>query len=436
MKRKAVSCLLVLAALITMTPTIPTLAAGNPDNTIPTTQDITTACSQTSMVNYEQASSFTVTIPKNIVLNSDKRAAYQVKVKGDVAGNEKITVVPDTEVKLTDSNRKDPITGTITQDKTEFSSAEISGGTDGAVTNGNIDATGLTSGDWSGNFEFAIDIGSYGTDINNLSYSDYQTYGIEETSNVVIPTYVTDVKGVKHKVTGVGTSDTKPSLIETIVLPDSVTIIGAESFYKWSKLKNIAIPDQVNTIENLAFYDCTSLTNITVPNQVSTIGKQAFSYCTSLTNITLPDQLSDIESQAFYNCTSLTNITIPDQVSVIESGIFRDCYKLESVTLPKNLTKIKNYAFYNCKSLTNITIPDQVSVINGFAFSYCTSLTNVTLPDQVSIIDLGAFSKCTSLSTVTYKGVSYNSKQALLAVLKSNNVTVDGNPFVGTGLKD
>ena len=43
MKRKAVSCLLVLAAIMTMTPTIPTLAAENPDNT---TQEATTVDSQ------------------------------------------------------------------------------------------------------------------------------------------------------------------------------------------------------------------------------------------------------------------------------------------------------------------------------------------------------------------------------------------------------
>ena len=51
MKRKAVSCLLVLAAIMTMTPTIPTLAAENPDNT---TQETTTTGTQGATITYEQ----------------------------------------------------------------------------------------------------------------------------------------------------------------------------------------------------------------------------------------------------------------------------------------------------------------------------------------------------------------------------------------------
>ena len=125
MKRKAVSCLLVLAAIMTMTPTIPTLAAENPDNTTQSTQTTTEAGTQNSVVKYDQASAFTVTIPKSIALSSSKSAEYTVKVQGDVIGNEIITVTPDESVILSDSNGKDPVTGDITQEKTEFSSTEV-----------------------------------------------------------------------------------------------------------------------------------------------------------------------------------------------------------------------------------------------------------------------------------------------------------------------
>lgn len=124
MKRKAVSCLLVLSAIMTMTPTIPTMAAENPDNTTQSTQTTTEAGTQNSVVKYDQASAFTVTIPKSIALSSSKSAEYTVKVQGDVIGNEIITVTPDESVILSDSNGKDPVTGDITQEKTEFSSTE------------------------------------------------------------------------------------------------------------------------------------------------------------------------------------------------------------------------------------------------------------------------------------------------------------------------
>ena len=125
MKRKAVSCLLVLAALITMTPIVPTLAAENPDNETQLTQTTTESGTQNSVVKYDQASAFTVTIPKSIALSSSKSAEYTVKVKGDIIGTEIITVTPDSSVILNDANGKDSVTGSINQEKTEFSSEEL-----------------------------------------------------------------------------------------------------------------------------------------------------------------------------------------------------------------------------------------------------------------------------------------------------------------------
>ena len=366
MKRKAVSCLLVLAAIMTMTPTIPTLAAENPDNTI---QEATTTGTQGATITYQQDSAFTVTIPKTITLGQNKSATYGVKVKGDISGNETVTVTPDATVQLTDSNGKAAVTGTITQDITEFAADQVNL-PDGGSTTGNIVANELTSGDWSGNFEFAVGIESYGSNLNGFNLADYQTYGIEETVNVVIPTYVTDTKGVKHKITGMRFSGPVynpigSSIIETIVLPDSVTTIGNGSFCHWTSLKNITIPDSVTSI-----------------------GGSAFS-----------------------GCSSLTNITIPDQV-----------------------TELCSYTFSDCTSLTNITIPNSVQKINNSVFSNCTSLTTVTLPDQVSNILSDSFSNCTSLTTITYKGVSYTSRSALETALKNNNVTIDSSVFKSTGL--
>ena len=111
MKRKAVSCLLVLAAIMTMTPTIPAMAAENPDNT---TQEATTTGTQGATVIYQQDSAFTVTIPKTITLGQNKSATYNVKVKGDISGNETVTVTPDATMQLTDSNGKAAVTGIIT----------------------------------------------------------------------------------------------------------------------------------------------------------------------------------------------------------------------------------------------------------------------------------------------------------------------------------
>ena len=263
MKRKAVSCLLVLAAIMTMTPTIPTMAAENPDNTTQSTQTTTEAGTQNSVVKYDQASAFTVTIPKSIALSSSKSAEYTVKVQGDVIGNEIITVTPDESVILSDSNGKDPVTGDITQEKTEFSSTEVnarSGG--GSTATGSILANNLTSGDWSGNFKFVIRTNQIGNG-TAITSENLSTYGIKTVGDVVIPEYVTDDDNTRHAVTGIGDYAFRDcNEMTSVTIADSVTEIGTGAFVKCSKLSRVSVPNSVRSIGNSAFDGCISLSSI------------------------------------------------------------------------------------------------------------------------------------------------------------------------------
>ena len=263
MKRKAVSCLLVLAALVTMTPTIPTMAAENPDNTTQSMQTTTETGTQNSVVKYDQASAFTVTIPKSIALSSSKSAEYTVKVHGDVIGNEIITVTPDASVILSDSNGKDPVTGDISQEKTEFSSTEVnarSGG--GGTATGSILANNLTSGDWSGNFKFVIGTNQIGNGIA-ITSENLAAYGIEITGDVVIPEYVTDDDNTRHTVTSIGDYAFRDcNEMTSVAIADSVTEIGTGAFVNCSKLSKAAVPNSVRSIGNSAFDGCTSLSSI------------------------------------------------------------------------------------------------------------------------------------------------------------------------------
>ena len=367
MKRKAVSCLLILAAVMTLTPTIPTMAAENPDNT---TQEATTTGNHGATITYEQDSAFTVTIPKTIILGQNKSATYDVKVKGDISGNETVTVTPDATLQLTDSNGKAAVTGTITQDVTEFAADQVNL-PDGGSTTGNIVANELTSGDWSGNFEFAININNktqevIGEDIA-LTSENRVAYGIATTGDVEIHEYVTGSDGIKHKVTS--------------------------------------------------------------------IGNGAFSNCSSLTSITIPDSVTSIGIGAFEDCTGLTSITIPDSVISIESNTFRDCSDLTSITLPNSVTNIGGAAFSGCSALTSITLPDSVTSIGVTAFENCTGLTSITIPDSVISIGNYTFYNCTNLASITYKSQTYTNKSALTTALKNNNVTVETKAFNNTKLQ-
>ena len=262
MKRKAVSCLLVLAAIMTMTPTIPTMAAENPDNTTQSTQTTTEAGTQNSVVKYDQASAFTVTIPKSIALSSSKSAEYTVKVQGDVIGNEIITVTPDESVILSDSNGKDHVTGDITQEKTEFSSTEVNARSGGGTATGSILANNLTSGDWSGNFKFVIRTNQIGNG-TAITSENLATYGIKTVGDVVIPEYVTDDDNTRHTVTSIGDYAFRDcNEMTSVAIADSVTEIGTGAFVNCSKLSKAAVPNSVRSIGNSAFDGCTSLSSI------------------------------------------------------------------------------------------------------------------------------------------------------------------------------
>ena len=192
----------------------------------------------------------------------------------------------------------------------------------------------------------------------------------------------------------------KNSNITSIVIPDSVTLIGNSAFYYCDRLTSVVIGDGVTSIGSNAFYECESLTNVVIGDNVTSIGYGAFVYCRSLTSIEIPDSVTSIGESAFYYCDGLTSIVIPDGVTSIGDYAFYNCDSLTSIVIPDSVTSIGNYAFYNCDNLTSIEIPDSVTSIGDYAFAYCDSLTSIEIPDSVTSIGDYAFSSCNSLTSI------------------------------------
>ena len=97
------------------------------------------------------ASEFEVVIPKTVILDGEsKTGAYTVDVNGDIAGDQAVTVTPDTSFAMKQEG-KDDVTATVTQDKTSWAYNEMD--TDAT---GEISAQDLTAGSWNGTFNFAI----------------------------------------------------------------------------------------------------------------------------------------------------------------------------------------------------------------------------------------------------------------------------------------
>lgn len=126
------------------------------------------------------------------------------------------------------------------------------------------------------------------------------------------------VEGEDYKITAINSSfatlEMSPSLslVTKIVIPEGITdITGA--FSGLSALEEVILPESLTSIGASAFEGCTSLASITYSSVLTNIGNSAFSNCTSLTNITIPstiNSISKIENSAFEGCTNLTTVTI------------------------------------------------------------------------------------------------------------------------------
>ena len=377
MKRKAVSCLLVLAAIMTMTPTIPTMAAENPDNTTQSMQTTTETGTQNSVVKYDQASAFTVTIPKSIALSSSKSAEYTVKVHGDVIGNEIITVNPDASVILSDSNGKDPVTGDISQEKTEFSSTEVNARSGGGTATGSILANNLTSGDWSGNFKFVIGTNQIGNGIA-ITSENLAAYGIEITGDVVIPEYVTDDDNTRH----------------------AVTSIGDYAFRDCNEMTSVAIADSVTEIRTGAFVNCSKLSKAAVPNSVRSIGNSAFDGCTSLSSISYNGNE--------YDLSNIVPAFVENGVSV-GSHVFEHSYSAQVYTWSENNSTCT--ATKTCSECHDV-VTETADVSTKTTDATCTNEGLNTYTATFKNSDFETQTKTSKISAKGHKSVSANNAVA------------------------
>ena len=183
----------------------------------------------------------------------------------------------------------------------------------------------------------------------------------------------------------------------------------------------LVLPENYNSeqyeIYQYAFYD-NSITSIIIPDSVAIIGEYAFNDCSSLTSVVFGEniQLASIGDFAFSGCGILMRIVIPDSVTSIGESAFRGCSSLTCVVFGENsqLTSIGNSVFIHCSSLTSIEIPDSVTSIGDFVFQRCSSLTNIEIPNSVTSIGKGAFSFC-------YKLVEVINKSSLSITAGSSN---------------
>lgn len=230
----------------------------------------------------------------------------------------------------------------------------------------------------------------------NLNHSTKQAEVVEGvlrgyTGDIVIPENIY-YNGTDYSVTAIAPTAFYQSSLTSIVIPNSITSIGAGAFYDCSGLTSVTIPNSVTSIGAGAFRGCSGLTTVIMSDKVSSIPERAFSYCEKLSSINIPNAIISIGNNAFEQCRSLTSISFPSSLNSIGEGAFNYC-GLSELDLPNSITSIGSHAFSN-SSLTRVTISSGLNSIPDYAFSTCIELSSVSIPEGVKSIGINAFYQC------------------------------------------
>ena len=224
-----------------------------------------------------------------------------------------------------------------------------------------------------------------------------------------------------------------------VIVPEGVTKIGFQTFYKNKSITTVTLPQGLITIDGYAFGGNTAITEITFPDSLKEIGQHAFIGCTGLKDVMIPasvEKLGEWHADVFPGCDNLVSIEVdpgnkkyksidgvlysktvrsvqfcpkgktgivelPASVTTINAQAFYGCEFITEVSVPDHIKKIGYCSFYNCKMLKKINLPDKLEIIFESAFEGCASLQNVRFPALLTTIERKAFLGCNSLKEVS-----------------------------------
>lgn len=397
------------------------------------TQQITPGNTGNTNVKATVDSEAVVWLPTNITISGtpDENNQYTgegaVIVEGDIAGNEIITVTPDSSISLQQPG-KDDIAAQVTQEKTSFTYDDIQN-SNSAVTS--ISTNTLSAGEWNSVLHYNVTL-----DENPLpsGYTTLYEYDLSATdADDVKAYYMVPNKNTEPIKVEKDTNSSLSSITSSIKsLFSPITAYGAEGEnnfveyngirYELSDEDTLVISGQGNMKENIQAdlidyagiykavkekFNVNYYSNFEYPTEV-----EGEIYVYFPTNSLKPSWITQLIDGVTYCTSNIAGLKghqdSPelDELSKNIENYINELYSEYVVATPKNvvildgITNISDKAFYECKSLTNITIADSVTIIGSYAFSGCENLTEISIPNTVTEISTHAFSLCRALKEI------------------------------------
>ena len=209
---------------------------------------------------------------------------------------------------------------------------------------------------------------------------------------------------LSNNITKIESSAFKNSSIIEMIVPGSVTSVGAQAFAGCTQL--VTYVHEVGAPKTYAsniFISCTRLKTLIIKDTIKTFGTAQFSSCSALEYVYFGYGLETVSRMLFQiSNSSIKTVILPESVRTIDENAFTNCTELESITLPQGLVTIGTKAFYNCSSLATIVIPDSVTTIGNNAFERCSALKHVVFGNGLETIGDNAFMTCGSLEAIVF----------------------------------
>ena len=208
--------------------------------------------------------------------------------------------------------------------------------------------------------------------INNDAFGNCTSLEIEDLSLPKLETLGKDAfRGVKiKKISNLGKLTTLPtasnstqnfgdkSVLEEVIMPDTLTSIKGNSFYGYSKLKAINL-DYIETIEAAAFREALNGVEIRMSKLQSITGNQAFYQCGAV--------LLDFTGSTF---------------TATKDSFAQNSTRLVKVVLPATPTTIGYHAFNGCTSLNEVIVHNATPpTMSGNIFASTNSTFLIYVPD-------------------------------------------------------
>lgn len=114
---------------------------------------------------------------------------------------------------------------------------------------------------------------------------------------------------------------------------------------------------QVERLGQFCFSN-TAIESVQIPEGITIIPSNAFSHCNELTDISLPSSLKVLDATCFAWCPQIEQIELPEGLQNINTFVF-DSSSLVDVIIPSTVVKVQERSFGNIPTLRTVTFKKQ-----------------------------------------------------------------------------